>query len=431
VQEELSWLEQNASRRQVAASLLTKWLALQSSVDIPTSLLIYLNEHERWRTLVPKEDLVAILQLLPPHALKKYPSLAGILVDHRAESNTDIAADVDYASMVTNLVLDGFVPGDKARRVAVQIAMRVPSPKIDSYTQQFVSNQETCSLLYERLCIDFEPTSFGEMLRWFSWFGHLLSDQKVLEVFCSLIAKSQQNADGYTGTEREACIRLLEGLLNRPEIRIATHRSFLSVAPKLRHEAVEYCMVCLNLIPPQISLAEDALAQLLQLHRCSELLADLEQAVLTKKYQGKSERLDRAFDMNRIMAHLSSLFADRSRIEHYHLEHVLQVCRVNESCEGADMAAAVFEQLRRLQKTSWVTPISFHFQALVYAHRLEEAKLLLQQYPNTTVGPRSAALPAQNFLKRFAVPERTTPSSAEDYRRIAVDAMRTWSVFCQ
>lgn len=429
LRDELDWLEAQPQRRKLIAELLLRWVEANAHSQELATLFAYLAENNRWQTIADKPTLLQILRSVPTAVLAEQSALAVIFFNHQAETPGAAAPTLDAAEVMTRLTLAGYELNSNARRLAAQTVMRAPFTQLAAYQQQYVASKAVRVKLFQNLFREYKPTDFAEMLRWLTWFDPYISDETIVPVFNDVLKHSQPPGGILHGPSLEASVRVLCLLLHRPRLQETAHKSFLSVAGELRQEIADYCTACLSVDPPLVAMADAALARLLQLKNCSDLVAGLdhlEQTVKAGKHEGKSERIDSILRLRGLLSELAPTFGTSEKLEPHHFEQVLHICRAKESIDGADMAVAVLEELRRRQNPGWLTPISFCLQALGYARRFDEAAILVQLYRELTVGPKSRAIPALQFLKQIPGEKRSSPPYAGDYRRVAACNISHW-----
>lgn len=436
LRDELDWLEAQPLRRDLVAKLLLLWAeatALWAEANADSQefayLLAYLGENNRWQAFKDKPALLHILQSAPVSLLGNHPALAAFFFNHQAGIAGSVPPSFDEACVMVRVALADHGLGSSARRVAMQAMMRASDLQLKIVQPSFIENETARAQLFEKLFSDYRPTTFGEMLRWLTWFDLYLSDEAVLSVYNYVLRYNQQTLGVLRGLLPIFSIPMLSYLLQRPILQQPVHKLFLSVAGELQQEIVEYCTACLTIDPPLIAMAHDALTQLLQLKNHSNRLAGLdqvEQTIRAGKHEGKSDRIDCILRLRQLLRELSPTFATAVRLDPHHFEQVLYVCRAKESVDGADMAVAVLEELRSRQNPGWLTPVSFCLQALGYARRFDEATILVQMYSELTVGPKSRAVPALQFIKQIPGDKRSIPPYAGDYRRVAACVISNW-----
>ncbi len=291
-----------------------------------------------------------------------------------------------------------------------------------SLLKQYATNTEPKQLLLDALLAHYQPATLTACANWLNWFSPQLlltnNDYDAGQLLETIAAQAPQNFKGSRATNfGENMKGLITGLLKQPHKREAAHRAYLKICAAWPVESVFYLSHCLSMPPPVERMIEDCLDLVIQ-QGCVPALRQVVFSAAAQNGVSKSERTQRAAELIRLLDSLTarSDVLHAPKLESTHFSEIFRVFNPQGSVSRADMVVAVIAHLQPRLNPRWLTPVSYHIEALGYARRFEEATRLAKEYQELTVGRDREK--AERFLSGLSGAARSIPENNDDYARL-------------
>ena len=437
ITEEIAWVEENPGMDGIEAGLLKRWLQIHADDDTCLMVLGFMAKNDRFR----KWHIASVAELIediPPRLLIQFDELARLWITLHAETDRKVSNPFVFAKLGINLVLNGHsLEVKEAKKLAQVLFKDLGDADAKALRKEHIKTPEALQRLQGALSVNISPVSLPAFACWLNWFSPVLTSSKpeaALNILNQAAKKVEQIRDAESTGEhpglREDLKKLVFHLLADSEMKQPAHQAWLKLSSIWPDEILPYLMHCLTMEPPETELAESCLDLFLQQEDADFMnFADMMQS---SHLIGRSKRIDLVLELLKCIERLTTLsdIPTTPELKGYHFASIATAFRFREDVNRADMAAAFIGYLRKsVRSPRWLTPVSHHVEALVYANRFEEANQVTAKHTELTIGRKRE--PAQCFvdhISRTGKP-RIVPNNKSDYKRIIKSMTTTWPIF--
>lgn len=432
LEQELVFLHEQPAPEPLGRALIEAWLEPARSLDDIATVLIFLNEHNKYAAW-PTSRIGNLMECMPVYLLAKVPEIVRWYLVQEAVS--DCRSSAAQFVRLALPVLTGELPLDVNDDVRLAFATLSAEQLSDQEANDFVFKYGNRQQIWDAAFGMYSPKQSQGAVRLVGWFGEdLVADAQLGSLLddVRLVAQSLvSSTDSLANSEAAAYLREeLELLFRRPKLRCEAYWLWITIMAHLPKGTESYTILKSLAQSVDSVSAEQCLDGLLS-SNSTNLIAQMARAYRALGLATPNGRVSNAVEMISLLEQMtqSSGFAQVERIEHYHFDGIFQVFKPELSVNRADMAAAVLYHLYEHITKKWQTPRKQLVKALGYAGRYAEARSLVNECNQPLfVETGKQKLLAEAFLRQCEVPERNPPTNVDDYRLIAESILGEWEL---